>query len=385
VARGHVRKRQLKRPRSDGRRAVWDAWCPMPPGPDGKRRPAVRKGFPTERDAQTWISEQLVLARKGIPGSPGEFGKLLDAWLVSKHGLKPTARASYRRHIDLHLRPLADRDAARLTSADLLVLYAQLLQTGLSGTTVRAVHATVRACLTWAVRHDRLGRNVAATIPSSDLPAKSRIEMTAWTGAEVSAILEASSEEIRPFFELVVRTGLRRGEALALRWEDADVETGTLRIERSLVPRPGGGLDILSPKTPKSRRTVDASPAVFEILTPVRHRQAAQQLVSGLRSGEFGALIFTRSDGVTPMSPSVVSREFRRAVRRARVRPGRLHDLRHSFAAIPMSAGVPIVIVSRALGHAHASTTVNTYGHLLPGTSGQAMAAVDAALAGADQ
>jgi len=128
----------------------------------------VKKGFATEREARAWISEQLALASRGIPGSPGQFGQLLEAWLVSKHGLKPTARASYRRHIDLHLRSVADRDAAKLTSADLLVTYAELLDKGLSGTTVRSVHATVHGCLSWAVRHDKLIRNVAATITSED-------------------------------------------------------------------------------------------------------------------------------------------------------------------------------------------------------------------------
>lgn len=381
MARGHVRKRHLKRPRSDGRRAVWDAWVPAPPGPDGKRRPSVKKGFGTEREARAWVAEQLSLAHRGIPGSAGELGKLLDAWLVSKHGLKPTARASYRRHIDRHLRPLADHDASKLTSADLLVLYAKLLEDGLSGSTVRAVHATVRGCLGWAVRHNKLVRNVAAAITSEDLPTKNHIEMMAWTGPEVAKILNAAREELRPLFSVIVRTGLRRGEALAVRWADVHPETSTLRIDRSLVPRPGGGLDVLTPKTKKSRRTVDLPPSALETLAALRHEQTAQRLVSGLRPGEFGDLVFTKWDGVTPLSPGTVSRGFQKAVKRSGVRPGRLHDLRHTFATLALTAGVPVIIVSRALGHSQPSTTLNIYGHLLPGTSGQAMAAVDAALA----
>jgi integrase len=381
MARWHVRKRQLKRPRSDERRSVWDAWVPTPTGPDGKRRPAVKKGFGTEREARVWISEQLALASRGVPGSPGQFGQLLEAWLVSKHGLKPTARASYRRHIDRHLSSVADRDAAKLTSADLLVAYAELLDKGLSGTTVRPVHTTAHGCLSWAVRHDKLIRNVAAMITSEDLPPKNHVEMTAWTGQEVAKILDAANGDLRSLFSVMVRTGLRRGEALALRWEDVNTETATLRVERSLVPRPGGGLDVLRPKTRQSRRTVDAPPSVLETLAELQHPQKAQRLVSGQRPGEFGDLVFTRLDGVTPLSPGTVSREFRNAVRRAGVRPGRLHDLRHSFASLALAAGVPVIIVSRALGHSQPSTTLNVYAHLLPGTSGQAMAAVDAALA----
>jgi integrase len=378
---GHVRKRQLKRPRSDGRRLVWDAWCPMPKAADGHRRVTVKKGFATEREARAWIMEQIGLANRGIVGSPGDLGTLLDVWLAAKHGLKPTARASYRRHIDLHLWPLAARDVAKLTSADLLHLYARLLEEGLSGTTVRSVHATVRACLAWAVRHDKLVRSVAASITSAELPAKNHVEMTAWTGLEVTTILRASSSEYRALFSVMVRTGTRRGEVLALRWDDVSYDRSTIRIDRSLVPRPGGGLDLLSPKTKKSRRTVDVPPSVLETLSERRHEQTTQRLVSGSRPGELGDLVFTRADGVAPLAPGVVSREFRRAVRRSGVRAGRLHDLRHTFATLALNAGVPIIIVSRALGHSQPSTTLNVYGHLIPGTSGQAMAAVDAALA----
>jgi integrase len=271
---------------------------------DGKRRREVKKGFATERDARAWIAEQLALTRKGILGSPGTFGDLQAAWLASKSNLKPTARASYQRHIDLHLKPLAGIDAAKLTSTDLLGLYSTLLKKGLSPTTVRSVHATVRGCLGWAVRHERLIRNVAIAITSEDLPAKNHVEMTAWTGSEIARILAAASEELRPVFSVIVRTGLRRGEALALRWEDVNPETATLRIERSLAPRPGGGLDVLAPKTKKSRRTVDAPPSVLETLATLRHDQAERRLASGLRPGTFGDLVFTAWDGVTPLSPT---------------------------------------------------------------------------------
>jgi integrase len=120
-----------------------------------------------------------------------------------------------------------------------------------------------------------------------------------------------------------------------------------------------------------SRRTVDAPPSVFEMLAALRHEQTTQRLVSGLRPGEYGDLVFTKWDGVTPLSPATVSRSFRKAVRRAKVKPGRLHDLRHTFATLALTAGVPVIIVSRALGHSQPSTTLNVYGHLLPGTSGR--------------
>lgn len=115
-----------------------------------------------------------------------------------------------------------------------------------------------------------------------------------------------------------------------------------------------------------------------------RHLQTEERLVSGKRPGSFGDLTFTGPDGVAPLSPGTASREFQKAVRRAGVRPGRLHDLRHTFASLALTAGVPVTIVSRALGHSQPSTTLNIYSHLLPGTSAQAMAAVDLALGGED-
>lgn len=97
MARGHVRKRKMKRPRSDGRRTVWDAWCPAPSGPDGSRRTVVRKGFATERDARAWVGEQLALTRRGIRDEAGSLGDLLEATSSPRRRPSPDELSTLRR------------------------------------------------------------------------------------------------------------------------------------------------------------------------------------------------------------------------------------------------------------------------------------------------
>src|SRR4051794_20972171 len=108
MARGHIRKRTLKRSRRDGARIVWDAWIDLRPWPDGRRRVKSKKGFRRRQEAAEWVTEQALLNARGIPGSPGTFGQVLDQWLDSKTALKSSTRASYRRHVDHHLRSIRD-------------------------------------------------------------------------------------------------------------------------------------------------------------------------------------------------------------------------------------------------------------------------------------
>ena len=377
---GYIVKNKLK-PTSDGRVSSWTAYVEAARTPDGQRR-KLKKTFATRREADAWRIAQLSAKAKGkLPSSPGTFDDLTKRWLqVKRSELKASAFHSYEQHVRSYLSRLGRRKVDKLGSSDFTALYAELIEEGLSASTVRSIHATARACYTWALEQEPplVDRNV---VSRAKPPRRSAPEMTAWTGEEIASIIASCDLELGVLARLIASTGLRRGEAAGLRWDDVDLETGKIRIRQTLVPS-GAQLHLTTPKTEASRRAISIQPALVEVLRERRHRQALERVASGKRPGEFGDLVFTKADGASAVNVGGVSREFAAAVKRAGVRHGRLHDLRHSFATIALTGGQPLVVVSKALGHSQPSTTLNIYAHALPDGVEQAVAVVSDAIEG---
>lgn len=378
---GYISKRKLKRPTSDGRTHSWVAYVEAPRGPDGQRR-KKKKSFATRKEADGWRIAQLSAKTKGNwVSSPGTLDDLMKRWLdVKSDELKPSAFHSYEGHVRRHLSRVGSRRVDKLNSSDFTRLYRELVEEGLSATTVRSVHASARACFSWAAGEEPplVDRN----IPARARPPKAQAtEMTAWTPDEIRSIVEACELELATIVDLVAGTGLRRGEAAGLRWEDVDLEVGEIRVRQALVPS-GRQVHVGPPKTEKSRRTIPIRESDVVALRDRLHRQKLERLASGARPSEYGDLVFTSADGASPWNLTGLSREFSRAVARAGVRPGRLHDLRHSFATLALTSGVPVAVVSRILGHSLPSTTMNTYAHALPDGARDAIEAVGRAIEG---
>jgi integrase len=149
---------------------------------------------------------------------------------------------------------------------------------GKSASTVRQVYTVLRAILETAVRDGLLARNPAAAVKR---PRVSPTEATYLTPTQVRALLTgAQSSRYAHLFALLVNTGLRRGEALALHWSDVDLDAGALRV-RGTLARVEGHLVVTETKTDKSPRTVPLSPTTVGILRDVRQRQRREQLAAG--------------------------------------------------------------------------------------------------------
>ncbi len=157
-------------------------------------------------------------------------------------------------------------------------------------------------------------------------------------------------------------TGLRRGEALGLRWQDIDLEAGRLCVRRSLIPE-GNQVAVHEPKTARGRRVVALDPETVAVL----RNQAARQLddQSATESWDDTGLVFTNEDGQA-LHPWLVSRCFRKAVKEAMLPDIRLHDLRHTHATLALQAGIHPKVVSERLGHATVAITLDTYSHAIP-------------------
>jgi integrase len=207
-------------------------------------------------------------------------------------------------------------------------------------------------------------RNVAdAASPPSNRAAKAPPPRTC-TAHELRTFLNSvAGTRLEPLWTVYAGTGLRRGEGLALRWTDVDLDGAQLAIS---VSKSGRG------------RSVAIDAGTVALLRAHRKRQAAEKLALGPAYQDSGHL-FCREDGV-PYSPDYITRAFRKAVARTDLRRIRLHDLRHGWASLALATGVNPKVVSERLGHATVSCTLDTYSHVLPGLQEDAAERVAAAI-----
>ncbi len=252
----------------------------------------------------------------------------------------------------------------------------ELRARGLAESTVRIAYDILLAILETAVRDGALGRNPVAAVKR---PRVTRHEASYLTPGQVRAVLSAAGgTRYAPLFTLLVNTGLRRGEALALQWSDVDLEAGTLRV-RGTLARVNGKLEVTEPKTAKSKRAVPLSEVAVRTLRAVRTEQAQERLRAGYRWHQTG-FVFVTEFG-EPCEPRNALRAFKAAAKRAGLPSSvGLHTLRHSAASVMMASGVPLKIVSDILGHASVAITGDIYGHVSPDVSREAAAKLAAAL-----
>jgi len=349
----------------------------LPPGGDGHRRQVKRRGFKTKTEAQASLDELRVMARRGSYVAPvrqtlGQF--LTDDWLPAiRATIEPSTYESYARYVNIHIVPrIGGIGLQQLNAGVLNRFYADLLDHGrldgkpggLSPRTVRYIHTIIGRALREAVAWDRLTRNVAqAAQPPGTAQAKSP-EMRTWDGATVARFLNLVRDDRHyPTWLFLATTGCRRGEALGLRWRDVDLDASKVAL-RQTVSAIDHELRV-APRTKTGRpRPVELDGPTVTALRSVRARQAQERLLLGT-AYEDNDLVFARPDG-RPQHPEHFSMAFDRRVARYKLPRIRLHDLRHTWATLALSAGVDVKIVSERLGHASAKITWDIYQHVTP-------------------
>jgi integrase len=209
-------------------------------------------------------------------------------------------------------------------------------------------------------------------------PNGARPEVQPWSAAELAAFLRhVETDRLGPLFEVIAACGLRRGEALGLRWSDLDLTNRTVRIRQTVVDV-GGRLQFSTPKTRSSEATVPLTERAVQALLQWRLGQDIDRQ-AWRDAYEDHDLVFARENG-TPLRPEYVTRRFVALSHAAGLRQVRLHDLRHGAASLMLAAGVPMAIVSKMLRHSSIGITVDTYGHLSEDTARTASDAMAAAL-----
>jgi integrase len=319
-------------------------------------------------------------------------GEWLTKWLSQLEAGQKKRYATMRRYRSLsrvHLIPgLGHHRIDKLSRVHVDDFLAAKLNE-LAPRTVHHLRAVLRTALNRAVKDGLILRNASGLTEAVDVPDQPRRflstdEARALLGAATSErVANPSFATVRneALYALALNTGLRIGEALALRWQDVEpLDKGELSVVYNLQ-RVRGKLDPkVEPKTRKSRRSVGLPPSVVQTL--LGHRQSQREEKIRLRPiWQDSDLIFTSQIG-SPLDPSDVSRDFRAFLARHELPRIRFHDLRHAAGSIMLKNGIPMYTVSRILGHSNIATTVDTYGHVEEKAFDEAAAAMGRALGG---
>jgi integrase len=247
---------------------------------------------------------------------------------------------------------------------------------GLSPRSRRHIHRILKSALSRAVEQQLLARNPAEAFKKR-LPKVPLRGMTTLTTDQSARLLHAI-KHTRSYWPilLALSTGMRRGEILALRWKNVDLDGHVLRVVESLEQTKTG----IRFKSPKTDRTRAVTLPIFSVeeLRRLKRKQAEELLMLGIRqTGE--TLVCARADG-EPLQPQSLTHQFTRLIKRIKDMPRvRLHDLRHSHATQLLAAGVHPKIAQERLGHASITTTLDLYSHVTGTMQGDAAARLDAA------
>jgi integrase len=231
----------------------------------------------------------------------------------------------------------------------------------LSPRSVKHIFDVLRTALNWAVRMNILSRNPARSVESPRFVQK---EMKTLDGGAIAKLLKVATIDLRLPIAVLIGTGLRRGECLALKWGDVDLDAGRMTIRRTLE-LVKGQVKEKPPKTARSARSLALPPFVVAALREQQVLQGKARLRLGMGNAAETDYVFDRSDRRgAPWNPDTFGSRFYSLVRRKKLPVVRLHDLRHSFASLSLVAGADLKLISAALGHSTIAITANVYAHV---------------------
>ncbi len=337
----------------------------------GKTQAEVRAKF---RDARERIE-----AGAPVRDTSMTVAAWLEDWITKSLAASDRKQATKDLYATLartHLVPtIGTIPLGRLRPSDVEALVVTKRDAGLSGSTIRTIYTVLRSALDIAARDGLIRSNPAAAVRRPGVERKDAPHLTA---ERAQALLEAiRGDRLESLFRVMLATGLRRGEALALHWSDVDLDAGLLRV-RWTLSRTSQGLQLDEPKTDKSRRTVPLPRSAVETLQAHRTRRLEEQQAAAGAWQEHG-LVFTTEIG-TPLEPRNVLRRFEVLAERVGLRGVTLHTLRHSAASFLLAAGTHTKVVQEHLGHSSYAITADIYSHVGPAQQREAADRLDQAL-----
>lgn len=357
----------------------------------GRRRRISRGGFTTEREARAEARKLLVKVDEDgsyVAPSKQTVKVFMERWIASlETTVHPNTRRFYANLIRSNVIPhIGDVQLRRLTVPHLNQLYAKLRESGrrdgkgLAPATVVKVHTTIGTALAAAVAWGELPRNVASLAsPPRDAGAA---KMRTWTGPQVRIFLDSvKGDRLEALYVLLATTGLRRGEALGLRWCDIDLEKARLAVVQTVISV-DYKIQFSGPKTKAGRRSVALDKTTLAALREHRRRQLEERSALGIAWPGLEDLVFSGLEG-EPLQPGGFSDRFARLAKKAGLPAIRVHDLRHTHATLSLQEGISPKVVQERLGHSTVAMTLDVYSHVVPSMEEEAAERVAALVFGA--
>ncbi len=320
----------------------------------------------TEKEAYRLLEEAKFQQRQGTlaTGPQQTVKQFLEYWLedVEKPAVRLRTYVNNRVVVYKHLIPgIGHFKLRKLTAHQLQLFYAKKLREGTSASRIVRLNAVLHKALDHAKRISLVGMNVADRL---DLPKPERHEAHFLTPEQARSLLrEATKKDLDALIALALITGMRKGEILALRWSDINLNKGTLQVVRTVSYYGHYHFMEGKPKTKSSERSIGLPRVVVTML--VRHHEAQQERRSQV--GEKWVdnnLVFCNRKGGFIMD-GTLTYQLNRLLEVAGLPRIRFHDLRHSAATILLGMKVPAHVVQKLLGHNDITTTLGTYGHVL--------------------
>jgi len=331
----------------------------------------------TRRECQEWLKKTIGQIDDGMTYASTRITleEFLTSWLISsKASKRPRTLAHYQQLARTYILPNLGKIKIRDLQPDQIQrLYDKLLAQGVGIYTVLKIHTALHSALGQAVRTGIIVRNpVTSTMPPKE-PAE---EMKILDESQASQLLiAAQNSRLEALLHLALATGMRQMELLGLKWTDLDWIKQTIRIERQLVRPDKSQIQFASPKTKSGKRSLVLGAKSIQALRIHYEHQLAEKKVAGEKWGENG-LIFPNTLG-GPMHPRNLLRDFKKLLREAGLPEIRFHDLRHTAASLMLNHNIPPIVVSKRLGHARASITLDIYGHLIPSMQNEVADVID--------
>ncbi len=375
----------------------WKAYVTI----DGKR---LFHSAATKLECQEWIRNTLHQMDTGlsIVGSRLKLSEFLKQWLEDRSkNLRLSTFHDYKHYCENDIiRCIGSTTLKDLKLAGINAFYANLFDSGRGEATIRYIHRILHSSLSDAIKLGYIGYNPSdhANLPSKsghrsmiEMKAKEHLktdedgddetipdEMKVLTEAQLSQfIMAAMGSSYYALFVTASITGMRAGELLGLKWKDTLIndDHAIISVRRQVRRTPHIGMLFSPVKTKASLRTIKVGSNTARILKEQITRLETTKATAGKRWQDYN-LVFPSSLG-TPLEISNLRREFNRVIKRAGVPKINFHGLRHTAASIMLSHKIPVVIVSRILGHSRPSTTIDIYYHFIPATNDEAVKLMD--------
>jgi len=351
--------------------------------PDGSRRRVHFYGR-TRQQVQQALNEKLHQEAGGLPtaNTTWTVAAFFDYWLnvVAPARIRPRTRESYEGIARVHILPfIGKRPLARLTVADVQSLINMHQANGKSASVIHNIRKVLSAALNRAEREQLVMRNVARLV---DIPKEERKEIKPWTVDEATTFLDATrGHRWQLGYMLLIYYGMRRGEALGLRWSDVDFAHDRFKINQQLQ-RIGGVLETGPVKTSAGQRWLPLLGVIKAVILEI----ASQHGIDPMNppAGAWEEQLILLSSAGTPVDPHNFTRDFHIIREGAGLRRITVHHTRHTAATMLKRLGVQPRDAQAILGHASVITTQSIYQHADPELHREALERIEATLAGSE-